>query len=288
MKHQMLRLVRERKLTEIIGQPEPLEASGILQRGTVYYVVFDNLPWIGVISEALTFLSWIKEGPQVEGFEDITYSPRTRRFSTIVESALHPINGAESKIYTYNTKFKFQSQEWLNYPLNHSNKGFEGLATIQRNREEYLLALCEGNKCKGGKKGRKPGGGRIKVLKKKDREWHVQDTLKIPNNVRFTDYSSLTVYRDRVGVLSQESSKVWFGQLATDGWKFKDSGVMYSFPRNDKGKKMYGNVEGLSWMGKHQLVVASDKRKRKKQPRRFRHKDQSIHIFEIPDSSFDQ
>jgi len=45
---------------------------------------------------------------------------------------------------------------------------------------------------------------------------------------------------------------------------------------------MYCNMEGVAWLGNGQLVVVSDKVK-PDQPGRCSRKDQSIHIFKLPD-----
>jgi hypothetical protein len=49
----------------------------------------------------------------------------------------------------------------VDFPLTHENKGLEDLYYLSKNR---ALALCEGNFCSGGSKGREKGNGRILVL----------------------------------------------------------------------------------------------------------------------------
>ena len=48
---------------------------------------------------------------------------------------------------------------WLDFPLKAGNKGFEGLSTLRMSGNDYLLGLCEGNKCKSGNAGKSPGKG---------------------------------------------------------------------------------------------------------------------------------
>jgi hypothetical protein len=62
---------------------------------------------------------------------------------------------------------------------------------------------------------------------------------------------------------------------------FEDDGQVVLFPRDDEGRMMYCNMEGVAWLGDGGLVVVSDKRKND-QPRRCSRKDQSIHIFKLP------
>jgi hypothetical protein len=56
---------------------------------------------------------------------------------------------------------KYVKDRPVPFTFEHSNKGFEAVVHLRRNSKDYLLALCEGNKCKAGDKGRKPGGGRV-------------------------------------------------------------------------------------------------------------------------------
>jgi len=56
---------------------------------------------------------------------------------------------------------------------------------------------------------------------------------------------------------------------------------LFLFPRDDKGRIMYCNLEGVTWLGNDRLVVVSDKGKTN-QPRRCARKDQAIHIFRLP------
>ncbi len=56
----------------------------------------------------------------------------------------------------------------------------------------------------------------------------------------------------------------------------------YEFPTNERGKIIYCNVEGVCWLNSNRIVVVSDKYKTQEQPKRCQQKDQSIHIFQIP------
>jgi hypothetical protein len=63
---------------------------------------------------------------------------------------------------------------------------------------------------------------------------------------------------------------------------FEDEGRLFLLPRDDKNRPLYCNPEGVAWLGDGRLVVVSDKKK-SKQPGRCADKDQSIHIFKLPD-----
>jgi hypothetical protein len=62
-----------------------------------------------------------------------------------------------------------------------------------------------------------------------------------------------------------------------------DDGQVYAFPANAKGQAAYCNVEGVAWLSARQVVVVSDRAKAGEQPKRCAEKDQSIHVFNLPE-----
>ena len=159
------------------------------------------------------------------------------------------------------------------------------MAYVERDGEDHLLALCEGNRCKGGDKGSEPGEGRIQVFQKQGRSWEHIEEIQLPEGVRCEDYSGLDVDGDRVAVVSQQCSALWIGKLKDKHWEFcDDPGTTYHFPRTTRGRVQYCNVEGIAWTGagSNEIVVVSDRRKKDDQPEGCEGKDQSIHIFQIP------
>ena len=74
----------------------------------------------------------------------------------------------------------------------------------------------------------------------------------------------------------------WIGVFDEKKWEWANDGKTYEFPRTPSGEIHYGNIEGIDWIGERQIVTVSD-RKKKRQPARFADKDQSIHIFNLPD-----
>jgi hypothetical protein len=171
----------------------------------------------------------------------------------------------------------------VDFALEGANKGMEGLTYIQRDGEEYVLGLCEGNKCKGDEKGRKPGGGRIQILRRGETQWEWVGKIKLPKSVLFEDYASLEVEGERIAVVSQMSSALWVGQFQPAGWDWVDEGKLYRFPRNEAGEIIYCNVEGVDWITPSQIVVVSDRTKPGEQPGACVQKDQAVHIFNLPE-----
>ena len=97
-----------------------------------------------------------------------------------------------------------------------------------------------------------------------------------------------------VAITSQEDSQVWIGRLlgqqADSGlWNveelaFDDSSKILDFPKDDKCKTVYCNIEGIQWLDDGTLLAASDKTKGGgKQDSRCKTKDQSLHVFNVPE-----
>ncbi len=282
-----LELLMEAKISDLLGDRlDPrLEASGVLAKDGAFYVIFDNMPDIARIEaglyDARNCLIEQRRGHH-EGFEDIAYDRSVDRFYVLIESLPRGAGHFMAKVQEYDGSLRYQSAAWLDFPLDRPNKGLEGLTCVHRNGRSYLLGLCEGNKCEGGAKGRIPGGGRIQVFRRGQRHWDHVATIRLPKTLLFEDYSGISVDGERIVVVSQVTSALWTGRLAPSSWDVTDEGSTHVFPRDALGEIIYGNVEGVSWIGPDQVVVVSDKAKRE-QGKKLRAKDQSIHIFRIPE-----
>ena len=283
----VLRLIREQKIAKLLKPPRGgglLEASGVFARGREFFVVFDNTRRAACIAANLRPGSpnhrWLGRPRPGEGFEAISYSPHRRRFYLMIEAEKHPDGTYKGVIHEYDDRWHVKGRQWVNFPFEKRNTGFEGLAAVRWRGEDYLLALCEGNRCRAGRKGHKPGKGRIHVLRFADGMWQPVALIKLPRKVKFKDYAGLALRGDRLGVVSQESSAVWVGRLRAGKWTIAGVGRSYKFPRTKKGKRLYCTVEGISWTSANTFVAVSDYRK-SIFPKRCGKKDQSIHLFRL-------
>ena len=282
-----LQLLGEAKIARLLGAPdtERFEASGVVAVGSVCYIIFDNTTRIGRISTELepaapdNVLIDAGRGRDV-GYEDIAHDPATGDFFLLVEARRRG-NRFMAKVREYDSTFQHVSSGWLDLPLETPNKGIEGLTLVSREGERFLLASCEGNRCKGGAAGRRTGGGRVHVFAREGRDWARAATIRLPKSLPFEDYSSLAVDGERVAVVSQASSALWLGTLTASGWDVVDEGAVFGFPRDAQGKTVYATPEGVAWLGADRLAVVSDKAK-PTQPARCRKKDQSLHLFAVP------
>ena len=202
------------------------------------------------------------------GYEGITYNTTKQRFYLLVEARKHARGRYKASIVEYDDDFRYLKDRPVDFTFESSNKGFEAVAHVRRNGKDYMLALCEGNKCKGGDKGRKPGGGRVLLFEKKRKCWPHSRTISLPRSLPFVDYSGMSIDDGRVAIVSQVNSMLWVGQFDEPAGRGHDEGQLYEFPRSDNGSIRYGNIEGVAWITRTRIVTVSDRRKKKNQPTR--------------------
>ncbi len=293
-----LRLEHEAKLDELVepldgAAGRRLEASGVLAKDDGFYVIFDNLPDIvrlgpGLIAGAPENRFFTQERREATGFEDIAHDPGSDRFFALIEALPVRPRTYQAKVHQYDGSLRYLRSDWLDFPLADANKGLEGLTCLRRNGRTCLLAMCEGNRCRGGSAGRRPGGGRIQVFTEEGPRggWVHTGTIKLPRTLEFEDYSGISLVGDRLAVVSQASSALWVGRLRRNGTdlidEVADEGTVFRFPTDSRGRTVYRTVEGVSWLADDRVVVVSDKVKPGSGERAGRAKDQSIHIFTIP------
>jgi len=286
--HPVLILVAERKLADFISPPTPdgvLEASGVIAKGADYYVIFDNVRRIARIHRSLEPGSkrhcWFGRKRDGEGYEDIAFSRYTRRFYLLIEAEKHPDGTYKPLIDECDESARYKKRRWVDLAFEQRNTGLEGLSAIRWREQDFLLALCEGNRCRAGRAGRKPGGGRLHLLQRSGMLWRPVARIKLPRTVTFEDYSAVALRGRRLAVLSQQSSRLWIGTLRFGDWTTAGKGTTYDFPRTKKGKIKYGTLEGLCWLTDRSFVCVSDLAKRPCK-KRCRKTDQSIHVFKLP------
>jgi hypothetical protein len=284
-----LKLVCEGKICDLLPGDQPTtrwEASGVLAKDGHFFVVFDNRTEIARFSDDLRpnrTNGLFGMAHAARGYEGITYNAANQRFYLLVESRKQASGCYQALIVEYDGEFRYLKERTVDFTFKSSNKGFEAVAHVRRDDRDYLLALCEGNKCKCGDKGRKPGGGRVHVFEKGKKRWRHSRTIALPATVPFVDYSGMSLDHGRVAAVSQVNSMLWVGHFDEAGWMWRDEGQLYAFPRSDDGTLRYGNIEGVGWITRTHIVAVSDRRKKAKQPDKgLSEKDQSIHIFDIP------
>jgi len=277
-----LELIREEKLYRLLPgrkKSSRLEASGVaLSDQSTAFVVFDNLNWVARIDLSLnnTARNELLPAPSLgEGFEDIAIDKDHHKVFCLVESVEDFDGHLRGFIAEYDIDGKYLRCTRLHTQFEKANKGFEGLAHLRHGNEEWLYALCEGNLGTSAKK----GGGRIDVfVRGTDGTWEGSHQIKLPKQAEFEDYSALAYEGGQIAVASQSSARLWVARIDEEK---KDivpgSGRRYRFP-----SRSYANIEGIAWLSADTIVAVSDRAK-SNQPDRCKKKDQSIHVFRIPD-----
>ena len=269
-----------------------LEASGILARDGRFHVIFDSDATIASIDASLVktphnrIVRIVGRPYDNYGFEDITYNDHLQRYYTLIETCRYPDGGFRPQIVEYTAGFDYLETCWVNVPFEKENKGLEGIVYLARDDIDYVLGLCEGNRCRGGKEGRKPGGGCIHVLRKLDGAWQPITAVALPKSLLFEDYASMAMLGDRLAIISQELQQLWVGNLAPDRWEIIGDGTVYNFPTGKKqSRSEYCNLEGISWLDDTTLVAVSDRGKKDKRHDTCVEHEQSIHKFKLPEAA---
>ena len=271
-----LELVREEKLYRLVPgrtRKSRLEASGVaLVDDATALVVFDNLNQIARVDVSLkpSRRNRLSPAPSLgAGFEDIAADAKSGSTFGLVESVEDFDGVLRGYVAEYDPEGRLRHCARLPSDFQKANKGFEGLAHARHKGREHLYALREANF---------RSSGRIDVyVRAANGAWQPSGWIELPAEARFDDYSGLAIRFRQVAVVSQESARLWIGQLHPETHALiPGSGVVYKFP-----DKRYRNVEGIDWLSENTLVGVSDRRK-KNQPAKCAATDQSIHVFRIP------
>ncbi|MDQ6993352.1 MAG: hypothetical protein Q9M31_07730 [Mariprofundus sp.] len=274
-----LALLNETKIATLLNRDGPYEASGVTTLNGSIYIVFDNMPNVLRSNTELLSASLSSASGGGDGFEGLAHDDRGHLLA-MVEDGKHQ-RKRQGRVYSYDLQWQQLSKVWLPFTLQHKNKGFEGIEMLSMEGRKLLLALCEGNRCLGGKQGRKQGRGRIQVFQDHHGKWQHKKTIKL--KLPFTDYSGMDVHGSRIAIVSQASSLLWVGAFDVDNGLIRvGQGELFNFPKDNQGRTVYCNIEGVSWLSDDRIVVISDRYKKKKQPRYCADKDQSVHIFQLP------
>ncbi len=278
----VLKLEKEKSLHSLIGtrkRDEDHEASGVTFANNRFYVVFDNNSQIARIDFDLEKVKLLGKDDEDIGYEGISNTKNMKYYA--VEESIKRGGKFNARLHVLDSDFAPKDREWIKYNFKDDSKGIEGIAIVERDNKTYALALCEGNFCESEEEGKLYGAGRIVVLENNLGKWKYLAFINLPRTLQFIDYSGIAIGpNSMLAVTSQESSSMWVGKLDQENWKIDDVGVVYDFPRDENGNKVYCNVEGVAWVTSEQVVVVSDARK-SKQLKQCKKKEQSIHIMSM-------
>ena len=198
-----------------------------------------------------------------------------------MEAAEHADGDWMAKVERVDAGFTRLSSSWLPFRLPDAGKGMEGLTCVVRDGVAHLLAICEGNRCQGGKDGRRPGGGRIQVFTPSGNDWTHSATINLPEYLWFVDHSSVSVsgrpHRgDVAGIVGAVAGPAGAGQLADRRRRH-----CLRIPRETPAGSSTAWSRESRFIDENRFVVVSDRAK-SSAPGRCRDKQQSVHIFALP------
>ena len=190
---------------DLLPPPEPaavFEASGVIVVKSDCFVVLDNIRRVARIDASLRLDSernqWVGARRSGEGYEAVSYNPKLRRFFLMIEAEKHADGTYKAIVEEADARWRFKGRTWVDFAFEARNTGFEGLAAVESGGRNYLLALCEGNKCRRSRKKLEHGKGRIHVLQRRQGMWHPVAVIKLPGHVSFQDYAGLALRGDRI------------------------------------------------------------------------------------------
>lgn len=241
--------------------------------GNPFYVVLDNSFKIFELGAHFSagkeannkLLEWPGDDGSDSQFEVLAYNLSSKSFVAVQEMIEHDDGHLHAKMFDVvfeGGKAVVQQECHSEYKFSKENKGFEGGVVLDGlDGTSYLLSLCEGNHCAGGKKGRDVGHGVLVAQKRAVKDgkcvFETVGRVKLPKEISFMDYSAITLNQNspgpggemQVAVASQENSAVWIGTISpaqNELFTF-GKGKIYDFPRDSNCKRVYCNVEGLAF-----------------------------------------
>jgi hypothetical protein len=246
-------------------------------------------------------------------WESITYWGAEKHHIVTQESLV--LNDGKYHAVIMNIAIHHEPKEWTlefacrsEFSFKDDSKGFEGMLGVDGiDGRFFLLGLCEGNWCDTGKKGKEPGNGRLVLMELYHGEgppstfkdgylqetstcmWKTLRVIEIPPTADFVDYSDVARRGNTIAISSQESSALFFGDMKLkDGLLDHDTfeitgGEVTRFAPTPNCQVQYCNVEGIEFMNDRLIVGASDSMKGNgRQPYMCLEKDQSMHVFALP------
>ncbi|CAF4023484.1 unnamed protein product [Rotaria sp. Silwood1] len=312
--------------------PDAFETSGVVLRPDtlIMYIIFDNTFQIGVFCTWLAIrtinctnklLDWPDNtfNKLNSEFEGIAYNSLTDTYFIVQETISSNVSSNEynSNIFevqiTTNVTFSsinlIQSCR-INWTFESTSKGFEGLEFMMHHKrnKNYLLALCEGNKCKPQSNSEDPvtslGNGKLVVLDKHETthnnscQWVSVGIINLPFDIKFRDYSAISAYKQNtstyIAVTSQVNSQVWIGIIEeidqNPYFRITSSNKtgVYNLPRTIVNGSMcakeYCNIEGVAWINENQLILVSDLAKKSHGVLCFRKDENTCVCYDISKS----
>jgi hypothetical protein len=145
-------------------------------------------------------------------------------------------------------------------PLSNEGKGLEGITTYRYNNINYVIGQLE-----------EEGKLHLWQLNTNDSLTN-HTTIALPEGVKFSDYADVTIYKNKICILSQEEKKFFVGDYDFIKQSISTSGTIYSFPAP------YLRVEGIAFINDSTFATITDQGGKSKEEIKT---SESIAIFNL-------
>lgn len=273
-----LQLVASYALSGIIDQPASacLPVGGICLVEDVCYLVFrdrrDVVRCRVQPPHPGRTLRWFRQAPcpALPGYTGLAFDPTQHHFYALVAPFPSTDGTCRPSVDIYDDGFRFVERRAVDFPVKADHPGFVALCRTVHTGQDYLFMLCGGYKCRHGKAGHKPGGGRIHVFRPGSTRWEHVRRINLPKSVQFQGFASMDLLGDRLLVVAQDSPRIWVGQLAGESLDLIDDGIVYELPQDAEGDTLVGTVTSAAWMAHGTLLAATNG------------PTQQLHILDLP------
>lgn len=258
-----LQLVDGHRLHDALGEPASafLPVSGIcLVEGACYLVFRDRRDVVRCRVEPphpSRTLRWFRQAPcpALPGYAGVTFDPVLRRFYALVAAFPGADGTCRPAVDAYDDSWRFVERRTVDFPVTAKHPGFVALAWTAYAGQDALFMLCGGYKCRRGKAGHKPGGGRIHVFRPGTARWEHVRRINLPKSLQFDGVVGMDLLGDRLLVVARDAPLVWVGQLAAGSLDLTGDGGVYELPHDDDGDPLLGTVTSAAWLG-HDRILA--------------------------------
>lgn len=205
-------------------------------------------------------LRWFRQAPcpAQAGYAGLTFDPTQRRFYALANAVLGNDSTSRPSIDAYDDSLRFVERRAIDFPVKTDHPGFVAVRWASYDGRDYLFALCSTYKCRSGKAGRKPGGGRVHVFRQGPTRWEHVRRFNLPKYVLFDGFTSMDLRGDRLVAAAHNAPLLWIGQLASDNLDLLDEGAIYELPHDEEDYPLANAITSTTWLDNYTLLATTD------------------------------
>lgn len=205
-------------------------------------------------------LRWFRQAPcpVQSGYAGLTFDPTQRRFYALANAVHDNDSNSRPAIDAYDDSFRFVERRAVDFPVKTNHPGFVAVSWASHAGHDYLFMLCSTYKCRPGKAGRKPGGGRIHVFRQGPTRWEHVRRLNLPKSVLFDGFASMDLLGDRLVAAAHDAPLLWVGQLTPDSLDLLDDGTLYELPHDEEDHPLAEAITSVTSLDNNTLLTTTN------------------------------